>query len=74
MNIRKTAQLDTIKLFRRRMFRAVVTSTSPFEIKREDRSDAESASRLNRYAPALNDLVIVIQVGPRLVVLDKEVP
>ena len=74
MNIRKTAQLDVIKLFRRRMFRAVVTSISPFEIRREDRSDAESASRLNGYSPALNDLVVVIQIGPRLVVFDKEVP
>lgn len=73
-NVRKTAQQDASDLLHRRLFRAIVTSTSPFQITREGFTTAESASRLSNYTPVLNDLVIVVQVTPRLVVLGKETP
>lgn len=73
-NPRKLAQDDTRDILRRKFFRAIVTSTSPFEITREGRSDAQTASRLDSYTPTLNDLVIVQQIGPRPVVLGKEIP
>lgn len=48
---------------------AVVSQASPLQIKLGASVTAISAKRWTGYSPALNDVVLVIQFGPDLIVL-----